>query len=70
MKKQWRPPSKKMKRGKNLSPRNMKACHNVTTALLQSVAEIATQSTMKSITFLSYVATSFNTTDNCTTEMR
>jgi hypothetical protein len=27
-KKQWRPPSKKKKRGKNLSPRNRKACHN------------------------------------------
>jgi hypothetical protein len=26
-KKQWRPPSKKKKRGKNLSPRNRKACH-------------------------------------------
>jgi hypothetical protein len=25
-KKQWRPPSKKKKRGKNLSPRNRKAC--------------------------------------------
>jgi hypothetical protein len=29
-KKQWRPPSKK-KKGKNLSPRNMKACHSVST---------------------------------------
>jgi hypothetical protein len=38
-KKQWRPPSKKKKRGKNLSPRNRKACHNVSTNLLQSVAE-------------------------------
>jgi hypothetical protein len=28
-KKQWRPPSKKKKRGKNLSPKNMKACHSV-----------------------------------------
>jgi hypothetical protein len=33
-KKQWRPPSKKKKRGKNLSPRNRKACHSVSTALL------------------------------------
>jgi hypothetical protein len=47
-KKQWRPPSKKKKRGENLSPRNMKACHNVSTALLKSVAEIGTQSAMKS----------------------
>jgi hypothetical protein len=40
-KKQWRPPvSKKKKRGKNTSPRKRKACHNVNTALLQSVAEI------------------------------
>jgi hypothetical protein len=42
------PPSKKKKRGKNLSPRNRKACHSASTALLQSVAEIGTQSTMKS----------------------
>jgi hypothetical protein len=28
----------------NLSPRNMKACHSVGTALLKSVAEIGTQS--------------------------
>jgi hypothetical protein len=28
-KKQKRPPSKNMKRGKNRSPRNMKACHNL-----------------------------------------
>jgi hypothetical protein len=48
-KKQWRPPSKKKKRGKNLSPKNMKACHSVvSTALLKSVAEIGTQSSMKS----------------------
>jgi hypothetical protein len=26
--KQWRLPSKKKERGKNLSPRNRKACHN------------------------------------------
>jgi hypothetical protein len=38
-KKQWRPPSKKKKRGKNLSPRrNRKACHSTSTALLKSVA--------------------------------
>jgi hypothetical protein len=47
-KKQWRPPSKKKKRGKNLSPRNSKACHNVSIALMQRVVEIGTQSTMKS----------------------
>jgi hypothetical protein len=45
-KRKWRPQSKKKKRGKNLSPRNMKACHIVGTALLQSVAEIGTQSTV------------------------
>jgi hypothetical protein len=39
-KKQWRPPSKKKKRGKNPSPRSMKVCHSVSTALLKSVAEI------------------------------
>jgi hypothetical protein len=38
-KKQRGPPSKKKKRGKNLSPRNRKACHSVSTALLKSVAE-------------------------------
>jgi hypothetical protein len=32
-KKHWRPPSKKKKRGKNPSPRNMKACHNIGAAL-------------------------------------
>jgi hypothetical protein len=42
------PPSKKKKRGENLSPRNMKACHSVSTTLLQSIAEIETRSTMKS----------------------
>jgi hypothetical protein len=47
-KKQWRPPSKKKKRGKNLSPRNTKACHTVSTALLKSVAEIGSESAMKS----------------------
>jgi hypothetical protein len=51
MKKKWKPPSKKEKRGENsigLSPRNMKAYHSNRTALLQSVAEIGSQSTMKS----------------------
>jgi hypothetical protein len=38
-KKQWRPPGKKNKRGKNLSPRNMKACHSI----MQSVTEIGIQ---------------------------
>jgi hypothetical protein len=38
----------KRERGKNLSPRNRKACHSVGTALLKSVAEIGTQSAMKS----------------------
>jgi hypothetical protein len=41
-KKQWRPPSKKKRRGKNLSPRNRKARHSVSTALLKNVAEIGT----------------------------
>jgi hypothetical protein len=45
-KKHLRPPNKKKKRGKNLSPRNRKACHRH--ALLKSVAEIGTQSAMKS----------------------
>jgi hypothetical protein len=31
-KKQWRPPSKKKNRGRNLSPRNMKACHSINIA--------------------------------------
>jgi hypothetical protein len=39
-KKQWRPPSKKKKRRGKLSPRNRKACHSVSTALLKNVAEI------------------------------
>jgi hypothetical protein len=47
-KKQWRPLCKKKERGKNLSPRNRKARHRVSTALLKSVAEIGTQSAMKS----------------------
>jgi hypothetical protein len=33
----------KEERGKNLSPRNGKACHSIITALMQSVAEIGTQ---------------------------
>jgi hypothetical protein len=37
-KKQWRPPSKKKKRGKNLSAWNMKACHSVGTALSLSLS--------------------------------
>jgi hypothetical protein len=40
--------SKKKKRGKNPSPKNRKACHSTSTALLKSVAEIGTQSAMKS----------------------
>jgi hypothetical protein len=47
-KKQWRPPSKKKTRGKNLSPRKRKAWHSTSTALLKSVAEVGTQSAMKS----------------------
>jgi hypothetical protein len=47
-KKQWRPPSKKKKKGKNLSPRNRKACHSISSALNQSVTEMRTQSAMKS----------------------
>jgi hypothetical protein len=43
-----KPPSKKKKRGKNLSPRNKKACRSIiSTALLQSIAEIRIQRTMK-----------------------
>jgi hypothetical protein len=40
--------SRKKKTGKDPSPRNGKACHRVSTALLKSVAEIGTQSAMKS----------------------
>jgi hypothetical protein len=56
-KKQQRLPSQKKKRGKNLSPRvwfspffppHREACHSISTALLQNVAEIGTQSTMES----------------------
>jgi hypothetical protein len=36
------------KRKNDLSTRNMKACRDVSTALLQSAAEIGTQSAMKS----------------------
>jgi hypothetical protein len=46
--KQHKPPSKKKTRGKNLSPRNRKACHSIRTALLQSITEIGTKSTTKS----------------------
>jgi hypothetical protein len=42
--KRRRPPGKKKKRGKNQSPRNRKACPNIGSALLHSVAEIGTQS--------------------------
>jgi hypothetical protein len=46
-KKQERPPSNiKKERGKNLSPRNRKACHSTSTARMQSIAVIGTQSTM------------------------
>jgi hypothetical protein len=31
----------------DLSPRNKKACHGISTALMQSVAKMGTQSTMK-----------------------
>jgi hypothetical protein len=37
----------KEEKRKNVSPRNRKACHSVGTALLKSVAEIGTQSTIK-----------------------
>jgi hypothetical protein len=41
--------AKKKKGGKNIiSPRNKKACHNTSTALLKTVVEIRTQSAMKS----------------------
>jgi hypothetical protein len=48
--KKCKPPSKKEKGGGNptgLSPRNRKACHSINSALVQSVAMIRTQSTMK-----------------------
>jgi hypothetical protein len=38
----------KEKEDKSLSSKNIKACHNVNTFLLQSVAEIGIRSTMKS----------------------
>jgi hypothetical protein len=38
----------KERRGENLSQRDRKACHSISTALLQSVAEIGTQNTMMS----------------------
>jgi hypothetical protein len=36
------------KRGENVSPRNRKAYRSIGTALLQIIAEMGTQSTMKS----------------------
>jgi hypothetical protein len=39
---------KEEKRGGNLSPRNRKACHNINTTLMKSVAEIGTLSARKS----------------------
>jgi hypothetical protein len=36
----------KEEKGKNLSPRSMKACHSISTPSLQSVAGIGAQSTM------------------------
>jgi hypothetical protein len=47
-KKQHEPPSKTEEKRKNLSPRNTKACHSIITALLQSIAEIGSHSTIKS----------------------
>jgi hypothetical protein len=38
----------KMIRGKNPSPRNRKACHSISIALLNSITETGTQSAMKS----------------------
>jgi hypothetical protein len=51
--KQSRPPSRnKERRGikttKSLSPRNGKACHNTSTALLQRIVKIRAQSIVKS----------------------
>jgi hypothetical protein len=50
--KKWKPPSKKERRGRNptrgLSPRIRKACHSISTALLQGIAKIEGVSTMKS----------------------
>jgi nucleoside recognition membrane protein YjiH len=40
--------TKQKKTGENLSLRNRKVCHSVSTALMQSVANIGTQSTMES----------------------
>jgi hypothetical protein len=42
-KKQRRPPIKKKKRGKNLIIRSKRASHSINIAVLQSVAEIGTQ---------------------------
>jgi hypothetical protein len=63
-KKQHKAPSKKKKRGKNLSLRNRKACHSISTALLQSVAEIGTQRTMKSSRRTSHHITSHHITSH------
>jgi hypothetical protein len=48
-KEHWKAQSKKEKEGKTLtglSPRHRKAYHSISTALLQSIAKIRTQSTM------------------------
>jgi hypothetical protein len=62
--KQWRPPNKKEKKGKKLSPRNVKACHSVGTALLQSVAKIGTQIAMKRSRKTLHEFTSKNNSDD------
>jgi hypothetical protein len=50
--KQWKPPVKKDKlrerKSTYLSLSNMKACHIIGTALMESIANIGIQSTMKS----------------------
>jgi hypothetical protein len=50
LKKSIKPPTKKEKQGEKtptgMSPRNMEACHNLDTALVESIAKIITQSTM------------------------
>jgi hypothetical protein len=40
--------AKRRQKKKNLSPRNRKACHSISTTLLQSIADVGTQSTMES----------------------
>jgi hypothetical protein len=49
-KKQRRPPSKKEKRGENLSPGNRNACHSISAlpSCTDSIAEMGTQSALKS----------------------